>query len=321
MRGGGCMTATGRRATSFCIRCRSRDRPEFRGGGLAVKETALSSVPEGKSPAGADIRFIMDGPGGNMIHSTVAPGQINRATVRATVSEFWHVLAGEGEIWRKDGSGERIISLVAGVSIDIPVGTAFQYRNVGATPLRFICVSMPPWPGDDEASFVIGVWTPPPRAYEPAGWRLWKKPPVGPSSGRRASQTGVSAPWSGVRGAEVPPMRVATQPGSQALILTPLGKVAGQGVGQGVEGGFGDAVGTGAAEALGMGAPAGREVHDAAPAGAFPMWRAEADEVEGGVDHHLHRQVEIAVAGEEESGPGCRRCSPECRSRPPRSRR
>lgn len=125
-----------------------------------MKETALRPVPDARSPAGADIRFIMDGRTGNMIHSTVPPGQINRATRHATVSEFWHVLAGAGEIWRKDETEERVTSLVPGVSIDIPVGTAFQYRNVGTVPLTFICISMPPWPGDHEASSLTGVWQP-----------------------------------------------------------------------------------------------------------------------------------------------------------------
>jgi len=40
------------------------------------------------------------------------------------------------------------------------VGTAFQYRNVGAEPLTFICISMPPWPGDHEATHLAGAWTP-----------------------------------------------------------------------------------------------------------------------------------------------------------------
>ncbi len=95
-----------------------------------------------------------------MIHSTVPQGQINRATVHATVSEFWYVLEGHGEIWRKDDHEERITPLNKGVSIDIPVGTAFQYRNTGAVPLKFICISMPPWPGDFEATHLQGAWEP-----------------------------------------------------------------------------------------------------------------------------------------------------------------
>lgn len=48
--------------------------------------------------------------------------------------------------------------LVPGTSIDIPVGTAFQYQNVSDAYLKFICVSMPQWPGDSEATYVQGVW-------------------------------------------------------------------------------------------------------------------------------------------------------------------
>jgi mannose-6-phosphate isomerase-like protein (cupin superfamily) len=50
--------------------------------------------------------------------------------------------------------------LEPGVSIDIPVGTAFQYRCTGAGPLRFLCIAMPSWPGDAEATIVEGPWMP-----------------------------------------------------------------------------------------------------------------------------------------------------------------
>ena len=122
--------------------------------------------PEGRSPAGAEIRFLMEGTTGGMIHSTVPPGQVNRATVHATVSEFWFVLSGKGRIWRRDDVGEDTTVLEHGVSIDIPVGTAFQYRCDGDEPLRFICVTMPPWVGASEATFVDGPWQP----NAPEGW-------------------------------------------------------------------------------------------------------------------------------------------------------
>jgi mannose-6-phosphate isomerase-like protein (cupin superfamily) len=125
-----------------------------------MKTTTLPENPEAKSPAGADIRFLMDGEMGNMIHSTVSPHQINKATVHATVSEFWYILEGQGEIWRDNGVESSITDLVPGTAIDIPVGTAFQYRNVSNDDLKLICIAMPPWPGDSEATYIQGIWQP-----------------------------------------------------------------------------------------------------------------------------------------------------------------
>jgi len=125
-----------------------------------MQTRSLPSAPDARSPAGAEIRYLLEGDTGNMIHSTVPPGQVNRATVHATVSEFWHVLSGAGEIWRRDGNGEEVTVLESGISVDVPVGTAFQYRCTGAEPLRFLCITMPPWPGDHEATVIAGPWVP-----------------------------------------------------------------------------------------------------------------------------------------------------------------
>ena len=125
-----------------------------------MKTITLPIDPDAKSPAGADIRILVNCDTGNMIHSTVPPQQINRATVHATVHEFWYVLEGRGEIWRDNGSESDVTALVPGTSIDIPPGTAFQYRNTVDTDLKFICIAMPPWPGDSEASYIDGIWTP-----------------------------------------------------------------------------------------------------------------------------------------------------------------
>ena len=125
-----------------------------------MKTTMLPEHPDAKSPAGAEIRFLMDGATGNMIHSTVPPHQVNRATVHATVSEFWYVLEGHGEVWRDDHMESCTTVLTPGTAIDIPAGTAFQYRNVADVDLKFICIAMPPWPGDAEATFVKGIWQP-----------------------------------------------------------------------------------------------------------------------------------------------------------------
>jgi mannose-6-phosphate isomerase-like protein (cupin superfamily) len=130
------------------------------GDSIGMKTTKLPELPDANSPAGAEIRFLMEGQRGNMIHSTVPPHQINRATVHATVNEFWYVLEGLGELWRDDGQGSSVTALVPGTAIDIPVGTSFQYRNVADADLKFICVTMPPWPVDAEASLIDGIWQP-----------------------------------------------------------------------------------------------------------------------------------------------------------------
>jgi hypothetical protein len=43
------------------------------------------------------------------------------------------------------------------ISMDIPAGTAFQYRNLSDKELKFICIAMPLWPGDSEASYLDGI--------------------------------------------------------------------------------------------------------------------------------------------------------------------
>ena len=125
-----------------------------------MRTRPFPETPDARSPAGAEVRYLMEGAAGNMIHSTVPPGQANRVTVHATVNEFWRVLPGRGEIWRRDEGGEDVAVLEPGVSIDIPVGTAFRYRCTGAEPPRFLCVAMPPWPGNAEATPLDGPWVP-----------------------------------------------------------------------------------------------------------------------------------------------------------------
>jgi mannose-6-phosphate isomerase-like protein (cupin superfamily) len=127
----------------------------------SVKTTTVETAARGRSPLGADIRFLMDGPHGNMIHSTVPPGMVGRACHFRTIDEYWYVLSGEGEIWRRATDGhETITRLVPGVCVDIPLGTAFQYRCTGDVPLVFTCTALPPWPGDDEAVIIDGPWAP-----------------------------------------------------------------------------------------------------------------------------------------------------------------
>jgi len=49
-----------------------------------MQTRSFPSTPDGRSPAGAEIRHLIEGETGGMIHSAVPPGQVNRATVHAT---------------------------------------------------------------------------------------------------------------------------------------------------------------------------------------------------------------------------------------------
>lgn len=93
-----------------------------------------------------------------MAHFTLGPGQVSRAVAHRTVEEVWYFLAGRGRMWRQAGDREETVEVAPGVSLSIPLGTRFQLRNDGHEPLGAVAVTMPPWPGEDEAYFVDGVW-------------------------------------------------------------------------------------------------------------------------------------------------------------------
>ena len=76
------------------------------------------------------------------------------------VDELWYFVAGRGRMWRKDKDAESVVEVSPGMSLDIPVGTDFQFRSDGDEPLEAVGVTMPPWPGPQEAVFVDGAWPP-----------------------------------------------------------------------------------------------------------------------------------------------------------------
>lgn len=121
------------------------------------------SLPDEKdvtAPDGSEVRVLLGLQRGSMAHFQIAPGQVSRAVAHRTVDEIWFVLQGRGEIWRKQGEQEESVSLEPGVCLTIPAGTRFQFRCLGEAPLQVIGVTMPPWPGEQEAYAVEGIWTP-----------------------------------------------------------------------------------------------------------------------------------------------------------------
>ena len=110
------------------------------------------------APDGCEVRILAQTPHGSMAHFTLGPGQVARAVAHRTVEEVWYFLSGRGRMWRRHGDEEAIVEVASGVSLSIPLGTHFQLRNDGKEPLAAVAVTMPPWPGEDEAYFVDGRW-------------------------------------------------------------------------------------------------------------------------------------------------------------------
>ena len=98
--------------------------------------------------------------GGGMAHFELAPAQTSRAVTHRTVEEIWLFLSGRGQMWRRQDGYDEVVDVSPGVCLTIPLGTQFQFRSFGEEPLAAIGVTIPPWPGEEEATEAAGVWDP-----------------------------------------------------------------------------------------------------------------------------------------------------------------
>ena len=112
-----------------------------------------------QAPDGSRVHVLLSLAGGSMATFTLQPGQVSAAVRHRTVEELWYVLAGAGQMWRRDASSESIAELSPGLCLSVPLGTAFQFRCSGSTPLVAVAVTLPPWPGEDEAQPATGPWS------------------------------------------------------------------------------------------------------------------------------------------------------------------
>lgn len=132
----------------------------------------LSADPDAYAPDGSEVRLLAALKGGSFAHFTLPPGGVSAAVAHRTVEEIWYVVSGSGEVWRQLGEAESVTAVSPGVALTVPLGVHFQFR-AGAEGLSFVAVTMPPWPGAEEAFAVKGRWA----AQAPL-----KPPAVAPSS-------------------------------------------------------------------------------------------------------------------------------------------
>ena len=114
------------------------------------------------APDGSQVRLLLTDEHGatrcSVVEVTIAAGEVSRPVVHRTVEEAWYVLSGAGEVWRcppgTPAGGVLTARVAAGDALVIPTGWSFQFRADAGSDMRFVCVTMPAWPGMDEAQSV-----------------------------------------------------------------------------------------------------------------------------------------------------------------------
>ncbi len=123
-----------------------------------------AAQPDATAPDGSEIRLLADArhaaTRSSLVEVTLPAGQVSRPVYHRTVEEIWYVLEGEGQVWRCPPPGPNANADAASVpsqavspgdALVIPVGWRFQFAAASGAPLRFLCHTTPPWPGEDEA--------------------------------------------------------------------------------------------------------------------------------------------------------------------------
>lgn len=125
----------------------------------AFETMVLPPEPTVSAPDGSDVRVLLGRPRGGMAHFRLEAGRCALAVVHRTVEEIWYVVEGAGELWRCSADGqESVVALRPGLCATIPLGTRFQFRAAADRAVAVVAVTMPPWPGPDEAVGVTGPW-------------------------------------------------------------------------------------------------------------------------------------------------------------------
>jgi|SRR5579859_5514039 len=117
----------------------------------------FEAVPDATAPDGSEIYFrVLDARNASLVEVVLQPGRTSRPVRHRSVEEIWFFLAGSGDVWLRspDGAVDDIRHVEPRETVTIPTGWAFQFRSAGREPLRFLCYTSPPWPGEGEAEFV-----------------------------------------------------------------------------------------------------------------------------------------------------------------------
>ena len=84
----------------------------------------LPVAPDAVAPDGSDVRVLLRLGRGSMAHFELPAGRVSRAVAHRAVAEFWYILAGHGQMWRRQGDRQETVPLRPGTCLSIPAGHA-----------------------------------------------------------------------------------------------------------------------------------------------------------------------------------------------------
>ena len=119
----------------------------------------IGSTPDATAPDGSAVRLLAGTRNGGMAHFSLGARQVSRAVAHETVEEIWFFIRGAGRMWRRLGDRRKRGRVRRGLGHD-PGRYQFQFRSDTDEPLEAVAVTLPPWPGSDEARLVVGPWEP-----------------------------------------------------------------------------------------------------------------------------------------------------------------
>ena len=111
------------------------------------------------APDGSEVRLLLTDTHGaracSIVEVSIGPGSVSRPVRHRAVEEAWYIIAGTGRVWRcppnTDPGSCPAMAVTPGDAVAVPVGWAFQFSADRHEELRFLCITMPPWPGAEEA--------------------------------------------------------------------------------------------------------------------------------------------------------------------------
>jgi len=129
--------------------------PQMRGR-LVIKD--LTWAADYSAPDGSQIRLLPETDVGGVSHCQLPSGNKTTTVRHRHVTELWCCLDGAGEVarWETSAASQPTITrLTHGVCVNIPPRVPFQFRATGADSLRLLLLTMPAWPGPQEADTTV----------------------------------------------------------------------------------------------------------------------------------------------------------------------